>query len=289
MRRDREATGPESQGRRWPLSKDLAPGRKLVDLHCHLVPGVDDGARSVEDAISYLESFREAGILRVVTTPHLPASHVQSSWRERIERRFEALQTAAQERVPEVELTLSFEIRIDEPESDLSDPRLGLGGGALLVEFPQLMLPAFPDLMLTSVVEQGWRVALAHPERYTGIGHAYGWIERWREAGALMVVNVGSLLGEYGPEAEQVARHMLALGHVDCLASDHHARPGRSTSLRDGWDRLSLSPTPEAADLLTSTNPAAILAGEECEPIPPVDLSSALARRLRRMVKGGRS
>ena len=289
MRRARQATGPGSPGRRWPLSSELAPAGRLVDLHCHLVPGVDDGARSLEDAISCLESFRDAGILRVVTTPHLTASHVHSSWRKRIEKRFLKLQTAAQKQVPEVELSLSFEIRIDEPESDLSDPGLGLGGGALLVEFPQLMLPAFPELMLTSVAEQGWRVALAHPERYTGIGRAYGWIERWREAGALMVVNVGSLLGEYGTEAEQVSRQMLTRGHVDCLASDHHARPGRSTSLKDGWDRLSLSPTPEAADLLTVTNPAAILAGEECEPIPPVDLSSALVRRLRRMVQGGRS
>jgi protein-tyrosine phosphatase len=252
------------------------------------VPGVDDGARTVEDAISYLESFRDMGIRRVVTTPHLTASHVQSAWRQKIESRFQALHAAARERVPEVELTLSFEIRIDEPESDLSDPDLGLGGGALLVEFPQLMLPAFPDLMLTSVQEQGWRVALAHPERYTGIGRSYGWIERWREAGALMVVNVGSLLGEYGPEAEQVSRLMLARGHVDCLASDHHARSGRSTSLRDGWDRLSLSPTPDAADLLTMANPARILAGEECEPVPPVDLSSAIVRRLRKMVKGER-
>jgi len=271
------------------LSSELAPGGKLVDLHCHLVPGVDDGARTIEDAITCLEIFRDTGILRVVTTPHLTASHVQSSWRERIEKRFLELHAAAQERVPEVELTLSFEIRIDEPETDLSDPGLGLGGGTLLVEFPQLMLPAFPDRMLESVVEQGWRVALAHPERYTGIGRSFGWIERWRESGALMVVNVGSVLGEYGSEAEQVARYMLARGQVDCLASDHHARPGRSSTLRDGWDRLSLSPTPDAADLLTSTNPARILAGEECEPVPPLDLSSAIVRRLRRMVKGERS
>lgn len=264
------------------------PGGALVDLHCHLVPGVDDGARSVEDGIEWLESFRDAGILRVVTTPHLTASHVSSSWRARIESRFQELLAVAADRVPEVELTLSFEIRIDEPETDLSDPSLGLGGGALLVEFPQLMLPAFPDLMLASVIDQGWRVALAHPERYTGIGHAYGWIERWREAGALMVVNVGSVLGEHGPEAERVARQMLANGQVDCLASDHHGRPGRSTSLRDGWDRMISTSTPEAADLLTVTNPAAILAGEECEPVPPVDLSSPIVRRLKKMAKGKR-
>ncbi len=268
------------------MSGDLVPSVPLVDLHCHLVPGVDDGARSTEDAIHWLEAYRAAGIRRVVTTPHLSASHVASSWRDRIERRFEELKRVADERVPEVSLALSFEIRIDEPEADLSDRSLALGGGALLVEFPQLMLPAYPDLMLASVADQGWRPALAHPERYTGIGRSYDWIERWREAGVLLVVNVGSLLGEHGPEAERVAYQMLARGHADCLASDHHGRDGRSTMLRAGWDRIAEAGQEGVADLLASANPEAILAGEPCEPVSPVDLSSSLVKRLRRMVRG---
>jgi len=268
------------------MNIELGPSASLVDLHCHLVPGVDDGARSTEDAIHWLEEFKDAGIRRVVTTPHLSASHVESSWRDRIERRFEELKREADDRVPGVDLTLSFEIRIDEPEADLTDPGLALGGGAMLVEFPQLMLPAYPDLMLASVSNQGWRPVLAHPERYTGIGRSYEWIERWREAGVVMVVNVGSLLGEHGPESERVAYQMLARGHADCLASDHHGRDGRSTLLRAGWDRLVTAGHEEVADLLTSENPAAILAGETTEPVPPVDLASSLVKRLRRMVRG---
>lgn len=259
----------------------------LVDIHCHLVPGVDDGARTTEDAIAWLESFRDSGIRRVVTTPHLSASHVAGSWRERIESRYLDLKEAARERVPEIELSLSFELRIDEPEADLSDPALGLGGGALLVEFPQLILPAYPDLMLSSVSDQGWRPVLAHPERYTGIGRSYECIERWREAGVVMLVNVGSLLGDHGPEAERVARRMLAAGHVDCLASDHHGRESRSTSLRMGWDRLAEAGHAGIADLLTSANPAALLKGKPCEPVQGTDLSSPLVKRLRRMVRGG--
>jgi protein-tyrosine phosphatase len=265
----------------------VSPAGPLVDLHCHLVPGVDDGARTVEDAIHWLESFRDSGILRVATTPHLSASHASSPWRDRIEARFLDLKRIADEQVPEVELTLSFEVRIDEPEADLSDRGLGLGGGTLLVEFPQLMLPAYPELMLSSVSEQGWRLALAHPERYTGIGRSYGHVERWREAGALMFVNVGSLLGEYGPEAERVARQMIASGHADCLASDHHGRDSRSTSLRMGWDRLAEAGYLEIADLLCATNPAAVLRGDPVEPVPAADLSLPLVRRLRRMVRGG--
>jgi len=258
---------------------------ELTELHCHLVPTVDDGARTPEDAIRWLRAFRDEGIRRVVTTPHLSASHARGRWRDRIEERYAKLAAEAAE-IDGLELSLSFEIRIDEPEADLSDRALGLGGGALLVEFPQLMLPAFPDRMLESVTAHGWRPVLAHPERYTGIGGAYAWIPRLREAGAVMCVNAGSPWGEHGPEAERVSRRMLAEGHVDCLASDHHGREARSTSLRDVHDRLAKAGFADAAELLTASNPAAILAGSECAAVPPVDFSSGLVRRLRRMVKG---
>lgn len=258
----------------------------LTELHCHLVPAVDDGARSLEEALAWLRAFRDEGITRVVTTPHLSASHAQGGWRSRIEERFAALADDAAA-IDGLVLSLSFEIRIDEPEAELSDPELGLGGGALLVEFPQLMLPAFPDRMLESVAAQGWRPVLAHPERYTGIGGAYAWIPRLRQEGVVMCVNAGSPWGEHGPEAERVSRRMLAEGHADCLASDHHGREERSTSLRVVHDRLAASGFQAAATLLTAANPAAILAGADCEPAPPVDLASGLVRRLRRMVKGG--
>lgn len=259
--------------------------RSLTELHCHLVPAVDDGARTLEDAVAWLRAFRDDGIRRVVTTPHLSASHARGRWRDRIEERYAGLAEAAAG-IDGLELSLSFEIRIDEPEADLSDRALGLGGGALLVEFPQLMLPAFPDRMLESVTAHGWRPVLAHPERYTGIGAAYAWIPRLREAGVVMCVNAGSPWGEHGPEAERVSRRMLAEGHADCLASDHHGRETRSTSLRDVRDRLEKAGFAEAAELLTGANPAAVLAGSACAAVPPVDLSSGLVRRLRRMVKG---
>jgi hypothetical protein len=80
---------------------------------------------------------------------------------------------------------------------------------------------------------------------------------------------------------------MLAAGHVDGLASDHHGRESRSTSLRVGWDRLAEAGHTAIADLLTSANPGALLKGKPVEPVPGTDLSSPLVKRLRRMVRGG--
>jgi protein-tyrosine phosphatase len=260
----------------------------LVDLHCHLVPGVDDGARDLGEAIAQLETFRELGIRQVVTTPHLAASAVRSSWREEIDAAFGPLLAAAAEAVPEVRLGLSYEFRLDDPDADLSDRSIGLGqGGALLVEFPMLALPAYPDRMLELVVASGWRPVLAHPERYAGVERAYGWIARWREMGALMCANAGSLWGEHGAEAQRVVRRMLADGSVDLVASDNHARPNRTATVKQAWDYLEAAGCEEQARLLTAVNPAAVLADDPPVAVPPCEPGAGWVDRLLRFVKGG--
>jgi tyrosine-protein phosphatase YwqE len=252
---------------------------------------VDDGAETLESAIEALKLFRDSGVRRVVTTPHLDAGHVDSPRRGRIDGAFGQLAAAAAAEVPEIELGLSYEIRIDDPEVSLADRSLGLaGGGALLVEFPQLSLPAYSDRMLEIVADQDWKPVLAHPERYTGISQAYGWIERWRDMGVVMCVNVGSLFGEHGREAEQVVRRMLAAGHADVMGSDHHARPNRSTLLRTGFDTFAAEADPtfeEVAGYLMWTNPKALLEGEVLSPVPPIEFSDGWFSRLGRKLRGG--
>ena len=255
------------------------------------MPGVDDGAPTLEHGLDALSSFVDAGIQRVVTTPHLDGAHARSRRRERIEAAFAELAEAAAVSVPDIQLELAYEVRVDDPEADLSDRTLGLsGGGCLLVEFPQLTLPAYSNRMLEVVLAQEWVPVLAHPERYAGVGAAYGWIERWREMGAVMCLNVGSLLGEHGSEAERVARRMLADGHADIVASDHHARPRRSTTLRRGWDLLTAGDSVEVREVaytLMVSNPLAVLAGTALTPVAPVESGSGWFDRVKRRLLGG--
>jgi len=243
----------------------------------------------VDSALAALRDFRDSGVRRIVTTPHLDAGQIRTSRRGRIEAAFERLAAAASA-VPEVRLELAYEIRIDDPEIDLSDRAIGLSdGGALLVEFPRLALPAYSGRMLEVVREQNWTPVLAHPERYAGIGQAYHWIARWREMGVVLCMNVGSLLGEHGREAQFVARRMLAEGHADLMGSDHHARPHRSTLLRRGRDFVADQDDPrfaEAARLLTDRNPEAVLRGESLAAVPALDLPSGWIERMRRKLLG---
>jgi len=260
----------------------------LVDLHCHLVPGVDDGARDLREGIAQLLEFDRLGIRTVVTTPHLATSAAHSHWRDEIEVAYAELAAAAARECPAVSLGRSFEFRLDDPDSNLSDRSIGLGdGGRLLVEFPMLAMPAYPDRMLELVIAAGWVPVLAHPERYAGVERAYGWIGRWREMGALMCVNAGSLWGEYGGEVQRVVRRMLADGSADLIGSDNHARPHRAATVRQAWDYLVETGCEEQATLLTSSNPAAILTGDRLTAVPPCQPRSGWVDRLRRFVTGG--
>lgn len=265
-----------------------APLPDLVDLHNHFVPGVDDGARSLEDAIATLRDLSDSGVKRVATTPHLSASKATGRRKTEIERRFARLAEEAAKSVPDLGLSLGFEIRLDEPGADLQDRSLGLSGRHLLVEFSMLLMPAYPNETLDVAVKQDWVPVLAHPERYAGVERRYGLLKSWHEAGVVMCVNVASLWGRYGPEAHWVARRMLADGVVDVLASDHHARPGRSETVREAWDFLVEADHVQAATRLLSDNPRAILNGEAPSAVPPVHLKEeGWTGRLRRLV--GRS
>lgn len=253
----------------------------LADLHTHFVPGVDDGARTVEEAIGYLEEFEAEGVRRVVATPHLPASRAAGPHRRRVEEAFREVRAAARESLQRLRLSLSYEIRLDDREAPLDDPGLTLGGGdALLVEFSGFRLPGPGERPLARLLRLGRIPVLAHPERFVGMAEGYGRIPAWREDGVRTCVNVGSLWGRHGPAPQRVARRMLASGEADLLATDHHARPGREDSLRRVWDFLSAAGHAEAARLLLSENPAALLEGRRVEPVPPVHLETEAWREI---------
>jgi protein-tyrosine phosphatase len=251
----------------------------MIDLHSHLLPGVDDGSPTVDASIPVLERFRDLGVEVVVCTPHLDASNAAGA---PYERHLEILETLVARAPSTPRLALGWEIMLDEPGADLRGRHLALGGSsAVLVEFPRRGVPATAGRELARLRDSGVVPLLAHPERYWGCN--VDQIRQWKSDGALIQVD-SAMLGHPSPMGA-LAVAMLEEGLVDCIASDNH---GDARNLAYARDWLEARGAPEQARLLTHTNPGRILANEVVLPVTPLPRQSGLLGRMKRLVFGGR-
>ena len=250
----------------------------MIDLHSHLLPGVDDGARTAADSLAVLEKFARDGVTVVACTPHLDASRAG----EAPVKEHARLRAELQTRMPEgIALVAGFEIQLDLPGADLTDPALHLGtSNAALVEFAGMTVPPNATRELYRLRQSGIIPVLAHPERYRG--DTREGVEEWRGVGAVMQVDTAMLFGR-APIC-RFARGLLENGLADCLASDNH---GDARSLASAWRWLDELGALEQAKLLTTTNPARLLANEIVLPVDPIpEAEEGMLARLRDLITG---
>ena len=248
----------------------------MIDLHTHLLPGVDDGSRSVEVSRGVLERFAADGVTVVACTPHLMASQAHEAPVEPHRR----LRDALQEAVPDgPRLIGGFEVMLDVPGANLALPGLGLGGSrAVLVEFARGGVPVGATEELRRLVRQGVRPIVAHPDRYFGC--TVEQVRDWRRAGALVQSDAMALTGRGRGGAFGVA--LLAAGLVDLLASDNH---GDRRSVAAGARWLEANGGEAQLALLTALNAQRVLNDQDPLPVPP--LRPSLLSRLRQWLRRG--
>jgi protein-tyrosine phosphatase len=249
----------------------------MIDIHSHLLPGVDDGSRSFETSVEVLRRFAVDGVECVVLTPHLNASRLTEA---PYERHLEIL-TELRDHAPAVpELRLGWEIMLDEPRRDLRARRFSLGdSSAVLVEFPLSGVPEQGGDELYRIRCSGVVPVLAHPERYWGCTAAK--VHGWRQAGAVIQMDTAGLLGK--GRIATISRQLLELGLVDLFASDNH---GDTRTLATARDWLLEVATPEHADLLTRSNARRLLDGEPLVPVPPLPATTGIFSRFRELFLG---
>jgi protein-tyrosine phosphatase len=247
----------------------------VIDIHTHLLPGVDDGAPSVEVAAPILERFAKDGVTVVICTPHLLASEAARAPVEHHARLLERL-AASVPRGPE--LKQGWEIMLDAPGVDLRAPELHLGGSsAVLVEFARMHVPPGAARELLRIRESGVVPVLAHPERYHGCDLAD--VVEWRDAGAVIQMDAVTLFGSAPPS--RIARAMLQAALVDCIASDNHG-DGRSLAAARQW--LVEIGAVEQAQLLTHTNAGRLLLNEPVLPVAPIpEVEQGMLARLKEL------
>jgi len=251
----------------------------VIDIHSHVLPGVDDGSANIETSVAVLERFAQQGLEVLVCTPHLQASGAHLAPYERHQAILAELVAVAPSKP---ELRLGWEIMLDRPGCDLSSATLSLGGAkAVLVEFPRAHLPVGTTEELDRIRRSGVVPVVAHPERYYGC--TLDIVRAWRDAGAVIQTDATMLLAR-GPMTE-LAKSLLGAGLIDCLASDNHGDRRSLSAARVWLEELGAT---EHARMLTYANASRLLADEPTLPVPPLPLDRGVFRRLGELLFGRR-
>ncbi len=246
----------------------------FVDLHCHLVVGVDDGVRSVEESRELLVGLAQLGFSSVVATPHMRPGMFDND-RDGLTRAFaktaEALGatpaaetpwwTAASGELPR--LALSAEHYFDDVvyQRVLDGAALPYPGArAVLLEFWETDFPPSIDRLLARLRRDGLVPVIAHPERYRAIWRAPETLERLLDVGAAALLDTSALVGKYGKQAQRSAEQLLEAGCYQAACSDSH-RPSDLQSVASGIEFIRRHYGDEEVRTLFADGPRRILEG----------------------------
>lgn len=259
----------------------------MIDLHSHILPGIDDGAPDLAASLDFARAAVACGTSRIAATPHIDTRyHVTPDVRDRALGELRAALDAegiALDVLPGGEIALDRYLDLGEDDA----ARLCLGDGPFLLLEPPLSSAGGPfDTFLAGLLSRGVRMLIAHPERCPAFQRRPEKLDALVRAGALAQVTSASLSGRFGTTVQDAALHMLAEGLVHDICSDSHDAVRRGPDLREGLEAAEreLPGAHALADWLAVDVPQAIVTGAPIPRRPPV----VLERRRKRRWFGGR-
>ena len=196
----------------------------FIDIHNHILPGIDDGAKTVDDSIALIRSFSEFGVKHFVATPHIMSNYYPNT-RETIGASLTELKNALlQNGLKDVSVEASAEHMIDDNFENLLENEgiMPLKKDYLLVEMSYLQPPINFEEAIIKTASKRFFPILAHPERYGFLHHRKKRYQEYKDNGILFQMNLLSLSEYYGKEVPKVAVELLENGLIDFVASDVH-------------------------------------------------------------------
>ena len=193
-------------------------------MHSHLIPGIDDGAKTLDDSIDMIRKMIDLGFKKIITTPHIMGEYYPNT-PEKIEAGLIRLKSALSREKIDIEIEAAAEYFIDEYFENLLNNNtrlLTFGDKHLLVELSTFAGPVNLHEIIFQLKSKGYKPVLAHPERYLYYADQYEQFEKIKKMGCLFQVNLLSLAGHYGGKQKKLAIQLLKSGWVDYLATDLH-------------------------------------------------------------------
>jgi protein-tyrosine phosphatase len=243
----------------------------MIDLHCHILPGIDDGPADMDGALELARALVADGVATVAATPHYRYDHPRVTPDAILARCDELAAALAAEGIP-LQVVPAAEVDINSAfgasDEELQDLSYGQTGRCVLVETPYSPIPSnFEDLLFRAVSLRGMNVLLAHPERNPTLLAEPARLEALVRRGVLLQVTAGALINpKRRSRSKRLALHLVEEGLAHVIATDAHSADGRRRPNMTAAVAAAARVAPTRADWLVTEAPAAILAGE---PIPP--------------------
>ncbi len=194
-----------------------------TDLHSHLIPGIDDGSKSLEDSIAMLKKYAELGYKKVITTPHVMSDFYRNS-PETILGGLETVQKEIAAQGIDIKIEAAAEYYLDFHLTDLIKEKKILSFGDRYVLFELSFSQEQPNVheVVFDLITEGYKPILAHVERYPFYNNNWERIEEYRNRGVLLQMNMLSLTGHYGPQVKRMAEQLIERNYIDVIGSDCH-------------------------------------------------------------------
>jgi tyrosine-protein phosphatase YwqE len=218
-KKNKESAGP-------PPAAGTAFSYIGADMHSHFIPGIDDGAKTIEDSVTLIKSMVALGYTSIITTPHIMVDYYPNTSKIILDG-LETVQHALKEHKIEVKMRAAAEYYIDEHFVKLleTEPLLTIYKNEVLVECSMMYEPPMLTDVLFNMVTSGYRPVLAHPERYLFFHNNLERYTELKDRGCLMQLNTLAITGYYGKSIKSIAEELLARGMYDYLGTDmHHER-----------------------------------------------------------------
>ena len=238
----------------------------MIDIHTHILPGIDDGPQTIEESIEILRKAADEGVKALVATPHVLDALSAKDW-QRVRDTFNCVKQAIVREKIDIEIILGAELFIspDLPQMIMENEELTINSGNryVVIELPVQEIPPYTEKTIFELLVLGIVPIIAHPERCLDIQNDPKKLFNLVQKGALTQMNIGSLIGKYGRKVQNTSKRLLSDNLIHIIASDIQSVPSDGYPLTEAINIVTKIVDENKALQMMKTVPEKILRGEK--------------------------